>query len=87
MTFPDQVWRKSSYSGGTAGGNCVEVALPWQKSSYSGGGAGSNCVEVALETAQVGVRDSKAPSAGHLTVPAEAWAAFLGAAQGLVSGK
>src|SRR5579859_6864717 len=41
-------WRKSSYSGGGGGSNCVEVAhIPtWRKSSYSGG-SGSNCVEVA----------------------------------------
>ncbi|HLX48835.1 MAG TPA: DUF397 domain-containing protein [Streptosporangiaceae bacterium] len=41
-------WRKSSYSGGGGGGNCVEVAhIPtWRKSSYSGGN-GSACVEVA----------------------------------------
>ncbi len=41
-------WRKSSYSTGSSGSACVEVAhIPgWRKSSYSTG-SGSNCVEVA----------------------------------------
>jgi hypothetical protein len=39
-------WRKSSYSSGSGGSNCVEVgAIPWRKSTYSGNG-GSACVEV-----------------------------------------
>ncbi|MCZ7414921.1 DUF397 domain-containing protein [Streptomyces sp. WMMC897] len=39
-------WFKSSYSG-SAGGECVEVAMSWRKSSYSTG-AGGECVEVAM---------------------------------------
>jgi hypothetical protein len=48
----------------------------WRKSTYSNGNNGE-CVEVALDTEVVGVRDSKAPASGELTVPAAAWAAFL----------
>lgn len=73
-------WRKSSFSSQQV--NCVEVA-PWHKSSFSGdevncveveawrkssiSGQEVNCVEVAFGA---GVRDSKRPGAGHLTLPA-----------------
>ncbi|GGP70089.1 DUF397 domain-containing protein [Saccharothrix coeruleofusca] len=67
------IWHTSSYSG--ANSNCVEVA--WNKSSHSGGN--SNCVEVAHGAAMVGVRDSKKPGAGVVTVSRGAWAAFLAA--------
>ncbi|MFJ4975175.1 DUF397 domain-containing protein [Streptomyces coeruleorubidus] len=49
----------------------------WRKSSYSGS-SGGECVEVAdLGTPGVGVRDSKKPEAGILTVSPEAYAAFV----------
>ncbi|MCD0451344.1 DUF397 domain-containing protein [Actinocorallia sp. API 0066] len=57
-------WRKSSYSGGDSG-MCVEVA--WRKSSHSGGQTGQ-CVEVGDVSTQIGIRDSKHPNAGHLTL-------------------
>ncbi|WP_067491966.1 DUF397 domain-containing protein [Actinomadura hibisca] len=47
----------------------------WRKSTRSNG-AGGNCVEVADLMTSVGVRDSKAPGAGHLTFSADAWSAF-----------
>ena len=46
----------------------------WRKSSHSGGDG--NCVEVAIDRT-VGVRDSKAPTAGKLTVSRQAWSAAL----------
>lgn len=46
----------------------------WRKSSYSGGN--SECVEVAIART-VGVRDSKAPAAGQLTVSRQAWSAAV----------
>ncbi|SEF33136.1 protein of unknown function [Amycolatopsis pretoriensis] len=46
----------------------------WRKSSHSGNEG--NCVEVAIERT-VGVRDSKAPAAGQLTVSRQAWSAAL----------
>ncbi|WP_033440998.1 DUF397 domain-containing protein [Saccharothrix sp. NRRL B-16314] len=64
-------WRKSTFSGGNS--DCVEVA--WRKSSFSG--ANSGCVEVAHSTAVVGIRDSKSPSTGTLTLPRTTWATFL----------
>lgn len=52
------------------------TSATWFTSSYSGGNGGS-CVEVAFAAPAVGVRDSKARTAGHLTVHAPAWRAFL----------
>ena len=46
----------------------------WRKSSHSAGEG--DCVEVAIEHT-VGVRDSKAPDAGQLTVSRQAWSAAL----------
>ena len=42
----------------------------WRRSSYSGGGGdgGQDCVETANLNGLVGVRDSKAPDAAHLTL-------------------
>ena len=43
----------------------------WRKSSHSTETA--DCVEVAhLTSVTVGIRDSKSPTAGHLTLPATA---------------
>ncbi|MEU6152291.1 DUF397 domain-containing protein [Actinosynnema sp. NPDC047251] len=49
----------------------------WRKSSFSGGN--SDCVEVSLAPTGVGVRDSKNPQAGRLTVPRATWRIFLAA--------
>jgi len=51
--------------------------LTWFKSSRSEEQEHSNCVEVALAPEITAVRDSKAPDAGHLTVPHQAWSALL----------
>jgi Domain of unknown function (DUF397) len=69
IAFPD--WRKSSFSGTET--SCVEIAYPdWHKSSFSTETA--DCVEIAYPAAEalVGIRDSKDPAGGHLTIPATA---------------
>ncbi|GAA2616097.1 DUF397 domain-containing protein [Actinomadura fulvescens] len=51
----------------------------WRKSSYSGGGGdgGQDCIEVAALNGLVGVRDSKAPDAGHLNLSAGGFAELI----------
>jgi Domain of unknown function (DUF397) len=50
----------------------------WRKSSHSGNG-GSDCVEVADTSPVILVRDSKNPDGAVLSVPADAWRAFIAA--------
>jgi hypothetical protein len=64
-------WRKSSYSADTV--NCIEVA--WRKSSFSGQEV--NCVEFAVAEGFAAIRDSKNPTAPHLTLPPTAYAGLL----------
>ncbi|MGW9207086.1 DUF397 domain-containing protein [Embleya sp. NPDC055664] len=48
----------------------------WRKSTYSNGDQG-NCVEVRDDLPGiVPIRDSKAPSIGHLTITTAAWTAL-----------
>ncbi|MDQ3577149.1 MAG: DUF397 domain-containing protein [Actinomycetota bacterium] len=52
----------------------------WRKSSFSGDGGtgGGDCVEAAaLEGGRFGLRDSKNPDAGALTLPGAGMAALL----------
>jgi len=68
MHLGNTLWRKSSFSSGSE--TCVEIAYPdWRKSTFSTETA--DCVEIAYTLAEptVGIRDSKNPAAGHLTVP------------------
>jgi hypothetical protein len=50
----------------------------WRKSSYSGATQGTDCVELAAFTERVGIRDSKAPEAGQLTIDRGALARLIG---------
>ncbi|CAM5585657.1 DUF397 domain-containing protein [Streptomyces canus] len=56
--------------------------LAWFKSSYSDS-SGGECVEVAM-TSAIHIRDSKAPTAPHVTVSPTAWTTFLGSMPGQV---
>ena len=49
----------------------------WRKSSYTGAGGTDNCVEVAHLADAVGIRDSKAPDAGHIPLAPSAFADLL----------
>jgi hypothetical protein len=51
----------------------------WRKSSFSG--PGGNCVELATTGDDVLMRDSKHPTAGHLTFTRIELAAFVAAAR------
>lgn len=53
--------------------------ITWRKSSHSGGGGsgGQDCVELARLPNGIGLRDSKAPHAGHLSISAKSFAALL----------
>ncbi|MEU6751535.1 DUF397 domain-containing protein [Spirillospora sp. NPDC046719] len=48
----------------------------WRKSSHSGADEG-NCVEIGDLGGRVGVRDSKDPAAGYLTLTRREFAALL----------
>ncbi|WP_185911249.1 DUF397 domain-containing protein [Streptomyces sp. WAC07149] len=76
---PGLVWFKSSYSSGSEGDSCVEVAHAWQKSSYSDSSEGDDCVEVASTPTRIHVRDSKDTALPHLTFGPTAWTGFLAA--------
>lgn len=53
--------------------------ITWRKSSRSGGGGsgGQDCVEVAHLPGAIGVRDSKYPTEGHLSLTGTQFAALL----------
>lgn len=51
----------------------------WRKSKRSNNGG--NCVEVADLQSGIGVRDSKAPDAGRLTLSRDGWAALTARAK------
>ncbi|MFC4905783.1 DUF397 domain-containing protein [Actinomadura gamaensis] len=53
--------------------------INWRKSSRSGGGGsgGQECVEVARISRKVGVRDSKLPTLGHLSLGVSEFAALI----------
>ncbi len=69
-----EVWRKSSYSGGSGNNSCVEIC--WYKSSYSGS-SDNSCVEVAFVADAVGVRDSKNTQGPTLALSPAAWRGFV----------
>ena len=55
------------------------MIVQWRKSSYSGGVNDEQCVELGrlgLE-AGIGVRDSKDPDGGHLTLSAAQFASLI----------
>ncbi|WP_282697557.1 DUF397 domain-containing protein [Streptomyces sp. CC208A] len=75
-------WFKSSYSSGSEGDSCIEVALSWRKSSYSSSSEGDSCIEVATAPTTVHVRDSKCLGGPQLALAPGAWTAFVSYAAG-----
>jgi len=78
-------WRKSTYSGGSGGESCVEVAhafpgaARWRKSTHSDDNGGE-CLEVADGVPGiVPVRDSKVAAGPVLLIGSAAWTEFIGA--------
>jgi hypothetical protein len=49
----------------------------WRKSTHSSVTGQTDCVELARLPHAVGVRDSKAPGAGHITLPPRPFADLL----------
>ncbi|MWA05577.1 DUF397 domain-containing protein [Actinomadura sp. LD22] len=56
----------------------------WRKSSYSTEGTSAQCVEVAALSNAVGLRDSRQPDSGHLTLAPEQFAALVRQIKNLV---
>ena len=54
----------------------METAGNWRTASYSGANGGE-CVEVASAADAIMVRDTKNRNGGMLSVPANAWRAFI----------
>ena len=48
----------------------------WRKSTHSGGDEG-NCVEIADLNGHIGIRDSKKPTTGHLTLTRQNFTTLL----------
>ncbi|MFI7298250.1 DUF397 domain-containing protein [Streptomyces sp. NPDC050121] len=69
----DLNWQKSTFSDGSEGSTCVELAASWQKSTFSGGAEGNACVELAASPtpvpAALHLRESDAPDAALTTTP------------------
>ncbi|MEU8715633.1 DUF397 domain-containing protein [Streptomyces sp. NPDC048663] len=82
----DLAWFKSSYSDGTNGESCVEVALAWFKSSYSSGPDGESCLEIAPTPTTIHVRDSKYRTVAgpRLALAPAAWAPFVAYASSVI---
>lgn len=49
----------------------------WRKSTHSGADE-AECVEIADLKGYIGIRDNRAPEAGHLTLSRKSFAALLG---------
>jgi len=57
------------------------VIIEWRKSSHSGGVNDQACVELARLAEGIGIRDSKNPAGGHLSLSPARFAALLSRAR------
>jgi hypothetical protein len=53
------------------------MSVQWRKSVHSSGVNDEDCVELGRLSSGVGVRDSKDPDAGHLTLSVAQFASLL----------
>ncbi|MFB4318415.1 DUF397 domain-containing protein [Actinomadura sp. 21ATH] len=53
------------------------MSKQWRKSSHSGGANDEHCVEVGRLAQGMGVRDSKSPEAGHLSLTSDQFAELV----------
>ncbi|MFI0352806.1 DUF397 domain-containing protein [Actinomadura sp. 9N407] len=53
------------------------MTVQWRKSSYSGSANDDVCIELGQLAQGVGVRDSKNPAGGHLSLSADQFAGLL----------
>lgn len=53
------------------------MIVHWRKSSYSGGISDQQCVELGRLAPGIGVRDSKDPGGGHLSLTVAQFAALV----------
>jgi hypothetical protein len=54
------------------------MIVRWRKSSYSGGTSDHQCVELGRLALGIGVRDSKDPDGGYLTLSIAQFAGLIG---------
>jgi len=56
----------------------LRMSVRWRKSSYSGGANDQHCVELGRLSSGVGMRDSKDPAGGHISLSVADFAAHVG---------
>ena len=54
----------------------MNTSTRWRKSTHSGGNEGE-CVELAEIDGHIGIRDSKNPASGHLTLTRQRFTSLL----------
>ncbi|MQY02138.1 DUF397 domain-containing protein [Actinomadura macrotermitis] len=63
------------------------MIVQWRKSSYSGGADDEQCIELGHLAQGVGVRDSKDPAAGQLSLTAAQFGELVQAIKGRPAGR
>ncbi|WP_165488476.1 DUF397 domain-containing protein [Actinomadura formosensis] len=53
------------------------MIVQWRKSTHSGGANDEHCVELGRLSPGIGVRDSKDPDGGHLTLSVVEFASLI----------
>ena len=53
------------------------MIVQWRKSTHSGGADDEHCIELGQLSSGIGVRDSKNPDGGHVTLTAAEFADLI----------